>query len=108
MVINLTRWLRLRKNFCYRKVDFYNEAFIGGVFIRAENNEENRFMYILEGVHEEIKPLLKTIKRFKKDFKESKKTPADVYGAIIFKIRFNRTSLLKKNSGQLKQKQKLN
>ncbi len=97
--------VKKKQIFCYRKVDFYKEAYIGGVFIRAENNEENRFMYILEGVHEEIKPLLKTIKRFKKDFKNNKKTPADVYGAIIFKIRFNRTSPLKKEFWTTKTKE---
>ena len=86
----------MNKKFCYRKVDFYNEAYIGGVFIRSINNEENRFMYILEEVHKDIKPLLKIIKRFKKDFKENKKNPADVYGALILKIKFNRISPLKK------------
>lgn len=84
------------KKFCYRKVDFYNEAYIGGVFIKSVNNEENRFMYILEGVHEDTKSLFKIIKRFKKDFKNSKKSPADIYGAIIFKLKFSRTAPLKK------------
>ena len=86
----------MNKKFCYRKVDFPTEAYIGGLFIRSVNNEENRFMYILEEVHRETKPLFKIIKRFKKDFKKNKKNPADVYGALIIKIRFNRTSPLKK------------
>ena len=97
----------MNKKFCYRKVDFYNEAYIGGVFIRSEKYEENRFMYILEGVHKEIKPLLTVIKRFKKDFKRSKDCPADVYGAIIFKIRFNRTAPLKKNFWTTKTKEEI-
>lgn len=97
----------MNKKFCYRKVDFYNEAYIGGIFIKAENNEENRFMYILEGVHEEIKPLLNVIKRFKKDFKNNKKNPADVYGAVILKIRFNRTAPLKKEFWTTKTKEEM-
>lgn len=84
------------KKYCYRKVDFHKEAYIGGVFIRSENNEEKKFIYMLEEVHKELKTLIKNIKRFKKDFRENKENPAEVYGAIILKIRFNRTAPLKK------------
>lgn len=94
----------MNNKFCYRKVDFPSEAYIGGVFIKSEKNEEKRFMYILEGVFDDIRPLLKVIKRFKKDFKESKKNPADVYGALIMKIRFNRTSPLKEEFWKIEAK----
>lgn len=83
-----------KEKYCYREVEFCPEGYIGGVFI--EEDDGKKMLYVLRRVNKDLKSAKKEILKLKKDFKNQKKDPANVYGGLIIKIKFKRTSPLKK------------
>ena len=84
----------MTKKYCYREVDFYPEGYIAGAFL--EEDDGKRLLYVLRRVNKDLKSAKKEIFKLKKDLKNQKKDPANVYGGLIIKIKFKRTSPLKK------------
>lgn len=84
-----------KNKFCFREVDFYKEGYVAVAFWRAENGTEKLF-HPMTTVYKDLKELGMELKMLKKDFKNQKNDPIDVYGALVIKIKFNRTSPLKK------------
>ena len=82
------------KKYCYRKVDFYKEGYMGMLFLRGEGEE--RFLFPLDLIYQNKKPLINKLKKLKKIVDKNKKNSIEVYGALVMKIGFNRTSPLKK------------
>lgn len=80
--------------YCYREVDFYRDGFIALVFAKVINGDAE-FIYSMTPVYKNIKELAKDLKKFKKEMKDQK-DPVDIYGSIVIKIKFCRTSPLKK------------
>lgn len=83
-----------KEKYCYREVDFYPEGYIGGVFI--EEDDGKKMLFILRHVNKDLKSAKKELIKLKKDLKNQKKDPVNVYGGLIIKIKFKRTSPLKK------------
>ena len=83
------------KKYCYREVGFYKEGYIGFIFMKGKD-DDSQMLYPLELVYKDLKALEKRIKELKLEIKKNKDNPAEVYGGMILKLRFNRTSPLKK------------
>lgn len=82
------------EKFCYRKVDFYKEGYVGMLFLRG--GESERFLFPLDLVYKSKKKLISKLKELKKSVDKDKNNSNEVYGALVMKIKFNRTSPLKK------------
>ncbi len=84
-----------KTKYCYREVDFYRDGFIAVVFVRAMDGNE-QMIHAMMAVYKNLKDLGKELKKLKEDMKNQKKDPMDIYGSIVIKIKFCRTSPLKK------------
>jgi len=82
------------KKYCYRKVDFYKEGYVGMLFLRGEGEE--RFLFPLDLIYQSKKPLINKLKDLKRSVDRDKKNSNEVYGALVMKIKFEKTSPLKK------------
>ena len=82
------------EKYCYREVEFYPEGYISGAFI--EEDDGKKMLFVLRRVNRDLESAKKEILKLKKDLKNQKKDPANVYGGLIIKIKFKRTSPLKK------------
>jgi len=85
--------------YCYREVGFIKEGYIASVFVKAINGDEE-FVNPMLAVYKNLKELGKDLKNLKKDLKNQKKDPIDIYGALVIKINFHRTSPLRKEFWQ--------
>lgn len=85
--------------YCYREVEFVKEGYIAVVFVKAINGNEE-FTNPMQMVYTNLKELGKDVKKLKKDLKNQKKDPIDIYGALVIKIKFHRTSPLRKEFWQ--------
>lgn len=85
--------------YCYREVGFIKEGYIASVFVKAINGDEE-FVNPMLAVYKNLKELGKDLKNLKKDLKNQKKDPIDIYGALVIKIKFHRTSPLRKEFWQ--------
>ena len=90
----------MAKKYCYREVDFYKEAYIGILFLKGDENK--RLLFVLGLIYENKKVLIKKIKQLKQLVDEDKETVGEVYAAAVVKIKFNRTSPLKKEFWETK------
>ena len=93
-------------DFCFREVEFYKEGYISVAFWRAKNGSEQLF-HPMTTVYRDLKELGMELKMLKKDFKKQKNDPVDIYGALAIKIKFNRTSPLKKEFWETESDMKL-
>lgn len=94
------------RKFCYREVDFYETAYMGFIFMKRKD-DDYRMLYPLELVYEKTKAVKKRIMKMKLELDKLKKNAAEVYGAMIIKIRLNRTSPLKKEFWTTETKEKM-
>lgn len=82
------------EKYCYREVDFYPEGYISGALI--EEDDGKKILFILSRVNKDLKSAKKEIIKLKKDFKNQKKNSVTIFGGLVMKIKFKRTSPLKK------------
>jgi hypothetical protein len=82
------------KKYCYREVEFYKEAYIGMFFLKDDGDK--RLLFVLDLIYQNKKILINKLKKFKKWINEDKTSEFEVYAAGVIKIKFNRTSPLKK------------
>lgn len=81
------------KKYCYREVEFYPEGYIGGLLLEIDENK--RILFVLTRIKKDLKSIKKEILKLRKDLK-NQKNPINAYGGLVMKIKFNRTSPLKK------------
>lgn len=84
----------MTKKYCYREVEFYKEAYIGMLFLKGDENK--RLLFVLGLIYQNKKILINKLKQLKQSVSEDKTNEFEVYGAAVMKIKFNRTSPLKK------------
>ena len=82
------------EKYCYREVEFYPEGYVGGVF--TEEDDGKKMFFVLSRVNKDLKSAKKELIKLKNDFKKQKKNPVTVFGGLVMKIKFKRTSPLKK------------
>lgn len=84
------------KKYCYRKVDFPKTAYAGFLFMKNKDGGEKRMLCPLTFIFEKQSFIEKRIKKLKLELNNYDKCQGEVYGALVMKIKFNRTSPLKK------------
>ncbi len=83
------------KKYCYREVEFYKEAYIGILFLKDDGNK--RLLFVLNLIYQNKKILINKLKQLKQSVSEDKINEFEVYAAAVMKIKFDRTSPLKKD-----------
>lgn len=81
-------------------MDFYKEAYIGVLFLKEDRGE--KYIYPLNLIYQNKKKLISKLKRLKSEINKDKKNESEVYGAMVMKIKLNRTSPLKKEFWETK------
>jgi hypothetical protein len=93
------------KKFCYRKVDFYETAYMGVFLTKGKEDNNKKMIWPLEPIYKELGSIKKEIMEIKLDQDKIKKNRFEIFGGIIIKIRFNRKSPLKKEFWTTKTKE---
>lgn len=88
--------IKNNKKYCYREVDFYDEAYMGFLFVKNKDDNGDNMLYPFELIYKKLENLKKKIKELKIEVEKDKKKPRKVYGGLVMKIRFSRRSPLKK------------
>jgi len=84
----------MNKKYCYRKVNFPIDGYVAAVFWKSTDGEAN-LLHIMLPIYKNLKVVGKELRFFKKDMKNQKDS-IEIYGALVVKIKFKRTSPLKK------------